>query len=455
MPALTITVVSQNGEPLTDELKAQFEARGGSIGRGSGSTLLLPDPLRQISRTHALVELRDGQFTLTDQSSVTPVVVNGQSLGNGRSTPIGPGDEIAIGGYRMRVEGDVPNAPFDPDATIVQRSHKQRGDISMDGTVLSWTNDGNAAPASSIQSVIVPSPAHVPVGDKTVPATAAPVIPHAIPDKRSDNVQPAASAPPTYASAVPSPGTTADAARDAPLVPSPAITSSPAPVTPTAPSPAGSEVPAAPTLGAQTPEALLQAFLEGAGVPRLAIKSGLTPALMQTIGEMLRESVRGLLDLLQARAMTKREVRADATIIVASDNNPLKFSPTLEATMSHLLVPRGTGFMSPVRAMSDAHQSLRSHQIAFMAGMQAALASVLKRLDPHALEQRTGEPSLVAALVPTTHKAHLWEQYESLHSTIVHDAEADFQSLFGREFLKAYQSQVTRLREQDTAPPSP
>ena len=336
MPALTITVVSQNGEPLTDELKAEFEARGGSIGRGSGSTLLLPAPLRQISRTHALIELRDGQFTLTDQSSVTPVVVNGQSLGNGRSMPIAPGDEIVIGGYRMRVEGDAPNAPFDPDATIVQRSPKQRGDISMAGTVLSWTNDGNAASASSIQSVIVPSPAHVPVGDKTVPATAAPVIPHSIPDKRGNNVEPTAA--PASGSAVPSPGITASAARDAPVAPSPAITSSPAPVTPAAPSPAASAAPAAPTPGPQTAEALLQAFLEGAGVPRLAIKSGLTPALMQTIGEMLRESVRGLLDLLQARAMTKREVRADATIIVASDNNPLKFSPTLEATMSHLLV---------------------------------------------------------------------------------------------------------------------
>ena len=60
----------------------------------------------------------------------------------------------------------------------------------------------------------------------------------------------------------------------------------------------------------------------------------------------------------------------------------------------------------------------------------------------------------MASFVPSTHKAHLWEQYEALHASTVRDADADFQSLFGREFLKAYQSQVTRLREQDGAPPA-
>ena len=433
MPALIITVLSQNEESLAEELKAEFGARGGTIGRGAGSTLLLPDPLRQISRTHARIEMQDGAFVLCDQGSVTPVVVNGKSLGNGRSSPIGPGDTIVIGAYRMRVEGDAPPA-FDPDATIVQRNARPQNDISMQGTVLSWSEHGEQRGANSIQTAIVPSPSHVPVDEKTVPATSAPVIPKKMPDKRVEPVEPPRAA---QSDPIPPPESR----------PEPQPAAQPGPTIATA-------APAASSSGPQTPEALLQAFLEGAGVPRLAIGSGLTPELMQTIGEMLRESVRGLLDLLQARALTKREVRADATVIVASDNNPLKFSPTLEAAMAHLLVPRGTGFMSPVRAVSDAHQSLRSHQIAFMAGMQAGLASVLKRLDPHALSHRTGEPSLMGAFVPSTHKAHLWEQYEELHAAIVRDADADFQSLFGREFLRAYQSQVTRLREQDAVPPS-
>ncbi|MEP7208116.1 MAG: type VI secretion system-associated FHA domain protein TagH, partial [Casimicrobiaceae bacterium] len=208
----------------------------------------------------------------------------------------------------------------------------------------------------------------------------------------------------------------------------------------------GQALPAAPTA-----DALLQALLAGAGVARLRIPDGLTPDFMRALGAMLRESVRGLLDLLHARALTKHEVRADATVIVAQDNNPLKFSPTLEAAMAHLLVPRGTGFMPPLRAVADAHDSLRSHQLAFMAGMQAGLASILKRLDPHAIESRSGEPSLLGAFVPATRKASLWDQYANVYAGVVRDADADFQAIFGREFLRAYQHEVNERRVRESA----
>ena len=103
---------------------------------------------------------------------------------------------------------------------------------------------------------------------------------------------------------------------------------------------------------------------------------------MEDVGAVMRETMRGLLDLLAARAHAKREVRADATIIVANDNNPLKFAPDLDAAITHLLVPRGQGFMPPQRSLVDARESLRSHQEGFVAGMRAALAAVLARFDP-------------------------------------------------------------------------
>jgi len=48
---------------------------------------------------------------------------------------------------------------------------------------------------------------------------------------------------------------------------------------------------------------------------------------MEAIGQLLREAVQGTLDLLRARGLTKSEMRADVTMIMAQDNNPLKFSP--------------------------------------------------------------------------------------------------------------------------------
>lgn len=474
MTSLIVTVTQQDGQPVAEGLRAEFGPDGGTIGRASGSTLLLPDPDRVISRIHARIEMHDGVFVVHDQGTASPVVVNGQALGNGHCARVGPGDEITIGRYYLAVTANAP--AHDADATALRPKRDPANeavsgavtapDISMSGTMLSWSENGVPGAADAIRTVIIPSPVHsdAPHGGvahepHVVAGPAASAPPVATTARNDAPPAPAPTAPATIpATAAPPPareaGTTASApgatSASAATTPTAATDSAPATAAAVPASTAATDLPAARKVdpAAATNEDFLQALLQGAGVPHLAIPGSLTPEFMQLLGQMLRETIRGLLDLLAARAMAKREVRADATIIVAQDNNPLKFSPSVEAAIAHLLMPRGMGFMSPLRAVTDAHDSLRSHQLAFMAGMQAALATVLKRLDPKALEQRSGQPSLVGSFMPATHKARLWDEYTALHAAILRDADADFQSLFGREFLSAYQNQVSRLRDQ-------
>ena len=198
-------------------------------------------------------------------------------------------------------------------------------------------------------------------------------------------------------------------------------------------------------------EELLRAFLAGAGVPEVQIPGGLTPQLMQVFGELLRTATQGTLELLVARALTKREVQAPVTMIAARENNPLKFSPTVEVAMQHLLAPQGKGFMSPPRAMKDAYDDLRAHQFGVVAGTRAALAGVLARFDPAALEKRLTQRSMLDTLLPMNRKAALWELFIKLYADIAREAEEDFHTLFGREFLKAYQAQIAKLEGQDKA----
>lgn len=198
--------------------------------------------------------------------------------------------------------------------------------------------------------------------------------------------------------------------------------------------------------------ALLEAFLRGLGVP-LRLPAGLTPELMEQIGVVLRESTQGTLDLLTARALTKREVRAEMTMIVSKGNNPLKFSPDVGFALTQLLVPQGRGFMPPAEAMRDAYDDLRAHQFGFMAGMRAALTGVLKRFEPAALEQRVLTRSVLDSLLPGARKARLWDLFEQMYGEISREAEDDFHALFGREFLRAYEEQVERLQaERDPEP---
>lgn len=209
------------------------------------------------------------------------------------------------------------------------------------------------------------------------------------------------------------------------------------------------ECPSGRVMDARGMDSLTRAFLSGLGVPDLPLPGEMTPELLERIGMLLRESTQGTLDLLLARATTKREVRAEMTMIVSQENNPLKFSPNVEIALTHLLAPSGRGFMQPVEAMRDAYQDLRAHELGFIAGMRAALAGVLRRFDPAVLEQRLNDRSLLDSLLSTSRRARLWNQYTELYRDIASEAEDGFHTLFGREFLRAYEEQVRHRERRD------
>jgi len=156
-------------------------------------------------------------------------------------------------------------------------------------------------------------------------------------------------------------------------------------------------------------ETLLGALVRGAGIPDVHLRKGLTPETMEAIGKLLREAVQGTLDLLRARGLMKSEMRADVTMIGPLDNNPLKFTPTVEAALAHLLAPQVRGFLPPLRAMKDAYDDLRAHQLGILAGMRAALEEVLARFAPDTLARHLSDPTALDSLLPINRKAKLCE----------------------------------------------
>lgn len=193
-------------------------------------------------------------------------------------------------------------------------------------------------------------------------------------------------------------------------------------------------------------QALLAAFREGLDVPSLPLDT-LTPELMKLVGQLLHESAKGTVDLLVARSALKREIRAEVTMIVARENNPLKFSPSVDVALSHLLSPPSRGFMPAGPAMRDAYDDLRAHQFGFVAGMRAALEGVLKRFDPAQLEGKLTQKSVINSLLPATRKAKLWETFQELYGQISEEASEDFHDLFGKEFLRAYEAHIDQLKQ--------
>jgi FHA domain-containing protein len=146
--------------------------------------------------------------------------------------------------------------------------------------------------------------------------------------------------------------------------------------------------------------------------------------------------------------LVKREVKADLTMIVVRNNNPLKFLPDGQSALIQMMGRKIPGFMEPIEAMQDAYIDLRAHQIGVVAGMRAALDEVLHRFDPEMLEKKLKTRSLLDSLVAANRKAKMWDLYGELFKDIYIEAQDDFQTLFGKAFLTAYETEISRFRQE-------
>ncbi|MEO7151826.1 MAG: type VI secretion system-associated FHA domain protein TagH [Burkholderiaceae bacterium] len=309
----------------------------------------------------------------------------------------------------------------------------------------------SASPTAAAPAVVAPKGAVMswdePSGEsrtliraKAAPAPAAAAMPAASPVFASPAYAPTPAAP---MAAAPIAGTPIAAPGSAAAPPSLALPDFAPPTPIAAPAPTVATAPPAPAaavdLAALT--AALRAGLATDGLP----PTPLTPELMLLLGQLLHEATRGTVDLLVARAALKREVRAEVTMIVARENNPLKFSPSVDVALGHLLGPTARGFMPPALAMRDAYDDLRAHQFGFLAGMRAALEGVLLRFQPAALEAKLTQKSVLDSLLPSGRKARMWDLFNELYTQISSEAADDFHELFGKAFLKAYQAHIDEL----------
>ena len=197
---------------------------------------------------------------------------------------------------------------------------------------------------------------------------------------------------------------------------------------------------------AASPDALTDAFLRGAGLAPSVLPHGLTPEILTIVGSLLRSATAGAVDMLAARAATKREVQASVTIISVQANNPLKFLPNADAALLQLLGKKMPGFMRADVAMRDAFDDLRAHEVGVIAGTRAALTEVLGKFDPAVLGDKLAKGSVLESLMPSARKAKLWDMYLERYLQIRREAEDDFQSIFGRAFVQAYERETARIK---------
>lgn len=474
---LNLRILTYRNQPVPLGPAGRFAGAGGTIGRAPDNALVLDDPSRYISRVHARVVFRDGAFFLEDMGS-NPSVINDRPLGKGRDILLGHGDRISIGDYQLQavLEESFAAAPVLPPAPV------NNPDLPLfvppPPPALAQLPPLDPAPAAPAAQAALPdalagaSILDIGAGDQFGAAGydplglnlfGAPVqdVPRHAAD--SDHVSPelAAFTMPAPIAALPAPqggfaiphdyDLMADfLPRAAPPPPPPAAPiqedataySAPPPVAVVAPvRPAPLAAPAAPAGDSE----ILQALLRGLGLPDLKLD---LPAaqVAENVGAMLREATAGTIDVLMARALTKKESRIDVTMLSVRENNPLKFFPNADAALTQMLTGSMAGYMPPVQAMAGAFDDLRAHELAVIAGMRAALGAVLHRFDPAQIERRLAVPTVMDKMLAANRKARMWDRLVELYEEIAREADDDLQRLFGEKFSEAYEEQVARLR---------
>ena len=354
-----------------------------TIGRDAACTIALEDPNKHMSRFHVEIEEQGGTYWMSVVSKVNPVMVKGRRYGPGTRLTLNSGDSFELADYEVQVL--LPERAPPPVVGKPVQPAKAAAD-SMDPLIQTL----NRPAADEAERLF---------NEATYPSTAEPAAPK--PE---------------------SPAPKQEARPEETFIPP--------------------KTAAAPALQA------LYAFLEGAGLPDKEVPSKEAERVLRDSGAILRAAVEGIMMLLLARAEMRKEfVVEERTMVAARDNNPLKLMSEPNEAMEFLFDPaeRTEGFLDPVQAVSDACEDLRSHELALMAGMRAAILGALRHFDPHVLEQAFDKKSKVGFTLGNR-KAKLWDLFVATQAKLSREAQEDFNKVFGRDFMGTYQAQLRRLK---------
>ncbi|CAD6877409.1 hypothetical protein [Methylomonas albis] len=444
MPII-LKVLSYKGLPLPNELIAEFDPQGGTIGRKAGNTLVLPDAENFVSGHHAEIIYQGGDYLIRDTSKNGTFLSHAALNINDSQATLLDQEVLRIGEYEVMVEIS-PNQPISVD-NILPSPFDQ-----------SFSNDQQSIMSEPLNFSIPLNEANSPFGERP------PVSPF------HDSFTPPQVLPPENAGkdiadflkGLDSLGAVDAPSNTPPVVEFPNFQS----VNLSEAIPSGidsdsgvvlrntsgterehhttpvfrelkieSELPVAGSASSASDGALLmKMFLDGAGIKDHAfLPEEQWPEAMKATGALFRNLIEGLMDVLRARAEMKSEFRVSVTTIRSFDNNPLKFNPDVESVLKLMLAPNNPAFINSNDAINEAFKDVKFHQLAMTAGIQAALGEILHRFDPESFEKTLGEGIVFQK------KAKCWELYCEKYPELKAEAIEGF---FGEEFAEAYEKQM-------------
>ncbi|MCL4780284.1 MAG: type VI secretion system-associated FHA domain protein TagH [Gammaproteobacteria bacterium] len=389
---LRLRITSDSNALAPEERLCEFAAVGGTIGRNSDNDWVLPDDKRYVSSRHAMIEHQSGAWYLVDTSR-NGVYINDADMPVGKGHPqrLFDGDRLRIGSYEIAVD-------------ISESSEDEQHDGMRDSIVRAQL----VPEEESLELALVSEDKML--GDVGLQQ-------HFTPN--SALVQKLKSLPSR-------PGKAADPVEVPPV--------------------AEPDSPARPATTAADQRAL-DRFITAAGLKPEAIAGVPAGDLMQTSGKLLRLMVSGLMELLRERSHMKDTFRLPQTVMQATQNNPLKFSPSVEEALRYLLNDRNEGsYLSAEDAVKAGFRDVRQHEQALVKAMLQAVEDYVERFDPDELKARFDKGMKRSGLLAGTNKLKYWELYEESYHALTQRDDGGPPQLFNEEFARAYAEEMDVAR---------
>ena len=146
--------------------------------------------------------------------------------------------------------------------------------------------------------------------------------------------------------------------------------------------------------------------------------------------------LKGLMDLLAARANLKNEFRMGATLIRQTENNPLKFAANVEAAkILFSESSKNSAYLSRMEAVTQAMAEVQEHQMALLIGLRAAFNQLLQTFSPENFEEN--QSAGLSKIVSSSEKK-AWLAYSKFYQERVAESDDPFEELFSGALSKAY-----------------
>jgi type VI secretion system FHA domain protein len=407
--ALRLRIVGEQAKGLGDASTKVFGVHGGSIGRSRDNDWTLPDPDRYLSGSHARVDFRAGSYVVVDVSSNgTYINDSAEPLGKFHEYTLQDGDFLRLGAYEFRVSIDATN-DFPPDASGMVANEGGPPNAATRNTT---ANDlGADLDLSELLETGVIRSRNI-YGQTVLPDTPKPpseggtpwhMMTRPIRLERSDRTE----APET-------------------------------PLAPPARAPAAISVPM-PVFEGDV-EAGLAALCRGAGIDPHSLPTDKRAAAMQLAGQLLRESVLGLMDLQQGR----NELRNRLNVSVGDDGefeSPMNLTQGGVQEILVRLLSRNSARAGSVDAMREKFRELKAQNTAMVAAMQCALSEVLARFAPPELEERF-QRNAKRGVFGAPDKGKYWDLYAELYASLTQRTPEGFPHLFVDTFSRDFEAKM-------------